>query len=332
MENKRLRILSYAIMMYMLFAFAWWALLLFNMNREAYRVKRELLYSTMRAEGRIEGREELHQTADYKKIYKRYKRQEWMIFGEASVFVFTLLAGLWFIHRSYARQVQAGQLQRNFLLAITHELKSPIASIQLVLETLMKRKLPKDKADHLANTALQENERLLQLVENLLLTAKLDTSFQPHFEETNPDELFLELIAKAKRRHPQAIISYKKKGNVPLVKLDRSGMALLFNNLLDNAVKYSDNRPVIHIEISADRHHLFLTFTDQGPGIPAGERKKVFEKFYRIGSEETRKTKGTGLGLFIVYQIVKAHKGRIKIRDNRPRGARIGIELPLNTP
>lgn len=320
MQNQKLRLLSYVVMAYMLLAFTWWAMLLFTKNRDAFFAKQDRMQLIMAAEGKIKGNQEFLNTPEYMDLYNQYKRQEWMIFGEASVFVLTLVAGLWFIHKSYSRQVEANRQQRNFLLAITHELKSPIASIQLVLETLMKRDLPKPKADQLAGTALKENERLLQLVENLLLTAKLETAYQPNFEEINIVELFEDLTIKAKRRHHKADIHLNISSIPPLLKLDRAGITLLFNNLVDNAVKYSEGQPLINIDINASDQKATLTFADTGIGISNDDKKKVFEKFYRVGSEETRKTKGTGLGLFIVDQIVKAHNGHVKILDNTPQG------------
>ena len=122
---------------------------------------------------------------------------------------------------------------------------------------------------------------------------------------------------------------YKKLNNLPLMKLDQAGFTLLFNNLVDNAVKYSEETPMIDISLKDYGPNAVLTVADQGIGIPAHEKKKVLEKFYRIGSEETRKTKGTGLGLFIVNQIVIAHKGKIEILENKPRGTVFKIELPV---
>ena len=329
MQNQKLRLLSYVVMAYMLLAFTWWALLLFTKNRDAFNAKQELAQIVMAAEGKVKNREGFQQTEHFQQLQSAYKRQEWMIFGEASVFVLTLVAGMWFIHKSYYRQVQANQQQRNFLLAITHELKSPIASIQLVLETLRKRDLPKEKSDQLAGTALKENERLLQLVENLLLSAKLESAYHPDFEEINFSEMLRDLTEKAKQRFPKAVINFHHSGAISLMKLDRASMVLLFNNLVDNAVKYSENDPNVQIDLQTNESIATLTVTDQGIGIPTKERSKVFDKFYRIGSEETRKTRGTGLGLFIVNQIVKAHKGTIKIFENKPQGTIFKIELPF---
>ncbi len=329
MPNLRLRLFSYIIMAYMLLAFTWWSLLLFTKNRDAFHAKQELMKIGMAAEGRISTNEEFLGTEAHLALEKKYQRQEQMIFGEALVFVVTLLAGLWFINHAYSREVRANLQRRNFLLSITHELKSPIASIRLVLETLLKRDLPKDKAAYFVNSALKENERLHELVENLLLSAKLETTYQPHFEPVNLAELLEDLMAKIAGRHPEAILSLDKPDDFPSLHLDRSGMTSVATNLLENAIKYAAGVPVIEVRLSVAGKKVVLEFADQGIGIPDQEKKRIFEKFYRIGSEETRKTKGTGLGLFIVQQIVKAHNGEIKVHDNTPKGSVFVVEIPV---
>ncbi len=308
-------------MVYMLMAFAWWALLLFTKNRDAFHAKRELMQIGMVAEGRVKSTAEFEQMADYQELAAKYKRQEYMIFGEAMVFVLTLLAGIWFINQGYQKEVLANQQRRNFLLSITHELKSPIASIRLVLETLLRRKeLPKEKSEQLANSALRENERLQELVENLLLSAKLESAYQPFFEEINLVELLKDIIAKLAERHPNAQISLEMAEGLPLVKMDKQGMISIATNLLENAIKYANDLPKIVVSARYKGGQLTMDFADNGPGIPEKEKKRIFEKFYRIGSEETRQTKGTGLGLFIVAQVVKAHDGHIQVLDNQPNG------------
>ncbi|MCU0345980.1 MAG: ATP-binding protein [Saprospiraceae bacterium] len=328
MSNLRLRLLSYVIMAYMLMAFAWWSMLLFTKNNDAFHAKRDLLKIGMIAEGRVRSNTEFEQTIDYLELARKYKRQEYMIFGEAMVFVLTLLAGLWFINQGYQREVRANNQRRNFLLSITHELKSPIASIRLVLETILKRELPRDKTNQLSTSALRENERLHELVENLLLSAKLETAYLPHFEEMDLANLLEDLLAKLADRHPEASIALEKPDDFPLLKMDKQGILSMATNLLENAIKYADGRPEVEVQLSKTSKHVTLSFADKGIGIPDKEKKRVFEKFYRIGSEETRQTKGTGLGLFIVQQVVKAHNGQIQVLDNQPKGTIFKITIP----
>jgi signal transduction histidine kinase len=321
MPNFHHRLLSYVVMIYLLLAFGWWALLLHNKNEEAFEAKKALLEYRQATGG--------SQTADLQVLEKKYRRQHQMIFGEATMFVVTLLTGIWFIHRSYQREVLASRRQRNFLLSITHELKSPLSSIRLVLETFLKRELSKSQADKLATSALKENERLHELVENLLLSAKLETEYRPHFTEINLVSLAEDLLSKLSDKHPGAKVSLSAPQNFPLLRCDKNGITSLLLNLLENAVKYSPGDPVIEVRLSAARKVVTLEVADQGAGIPERERQRIFEKFYRIGSEETRQTKGTGLGLFIVNQIVKSHRGHIRVFDNQPKGTVFSVELPL---
>jgi signal transduction histidine kinase len=317
-------------MAYMLMAFTWWALLLFAKNKESFYAKRDLLEVGLAAQGSIRTREDFLQTAEYQELLSKHTRQEQMIFGEGLVFVVTLLAGLWFIHKSYSRQVRTNQQQRNFLLAITHELKSPIASIQLVLETLLKRELPKAQTERFISSGLKENERLLGLVENLLLSAKLETTWQPNKTPLDLTLLLEDLVAKMKEKHPDIPFTIEKSGTLPPVEADKSGMTSVFLNLLENAVKYAPESPEISAQLSATAQGVTVEIADQGGGIPDAEKTRIFKKFYRIGSEETRLTKGTGLGLFIAYQIVKAHQGQITVRDNHPKGTVFRVEMPYH--
>ncbi|MEK7255138.1 MAG: HAMP domain-containing sensor histidine kinase [Bacteroidota bacterium] len=330
-----MRLLSYVVMGYMLLAFTWWALLLHAKNEEVFEAKKALVILKKEASGAGTSEADLLRMPEYQELEEKYHRQHQMIFGEGIMFILTLLAGLWFIYRGYNRELIANQQRHNFLLAITHELKSPIASIQLVLETLQKRELPKSQADNLAAKAQLENERLLELVENLLLSARLETAYKPVFEEFNLQNLLEDLLAKLADKHPEAEFSLQASDNpdgsgqtLPPIKADKSGITSLVLNLLENAVKYSGGKPVVEVRLSETEKCFVLEFADQGIGIPATEKQRIFEKFYRIGSEETRQTKGTGLGLFIVRQIVKAHKGRLSVLDNQPKGTIFKIELP----
>ncbi len=312
----------------MLLAFSWWSVLLFTKNKDAFFAKRDLLMIGMIAEGIVENEQQFHSTADYQKLRKEYKRQEMMIFGEATVFVLTLIIGIWLINRGYNREMEVAQQRRNFLLSITHELKSPIASIKLILETFLKRNLKPGQTKKFTESALEETERLHTLVNDLLLSAKLETSYQPNFEFLNLVELIEDLVERLSTKYPNVNFFFQKNDDIPTLQAERLGMTSVVLNLLENAVKYSNKAPKISIELSCENNTIQLNVADNGIGIPEKEKKKVFEKFYRIGNEDTRTTKGTGLGLHIVNQIVLAHKGKIAIVDNVPKGTIFKIELP----
>ena len=321
--------MTYVIMVYMLLAFAWWAMLLFTKNRDAFQAKADLYKMGMVAEGLISTDEEFYNSTVYKNLAAAYRRQEWMIFGEGMVFLITLSTGIWFINVSYHREIKANEQRRNFLLSITHELKSPIASIQLVLETLLKRKLPRDKELEFLKAAYEENERLQGLVENLLFSAKLENAYQPDFEELDISELTRNILDRIRVRNREIELELNESGDLPLIMADRAGLTSVLYNLIENAIKYSGEHPRVVVTLSAKgEDKVQISVADNGQGVPEEERKNIFQKFYRIGSEETRRTKGTGLGLFIVDQVVKAHKGSIEVLPNQPTGTIFRITLP----
>lgn len=310
-------------------AFGWWSVLLYTKNRDAFHAKSELLRMGMVAQGLAPTEAAFYASAPYQQLAAQYQRQEYMILGEAAVFVISLVIGIWLINRSYHKEMTAAQQRRNFLLSITHELKSPLASIQLVLETFLKRDLAKPQAERLTTNALKETERLNTLVNDLLLSAKLETAYQPHMEPLDLGELLDELLTKLRDKYPRAELSLQLPKELPYFIGDKMGMTSVALNLLENAIKYSGEAPRVAVRLNTlPNQDILLEIADQGIGINDRDKRRVFEKFYRVGREDTRTTKGTGLGLYIVDQIVKAHAGRITIQDNQPQGTIFKIELP----
>lgn len=329
-QFNRLRLLSYVVIFYMLLAFAWWSVLLFTKNKDAFEAKRDKMFLLMIAEGSVKNNAEFILTKPYIDLEAQYERQEWMILGEALVFVLSLVIGVWLINRGYNKEMDAAQQQRNFLLSITHELKSPIASIKLVLETFRKRQLKQELVDKLTNNGLLETERLNTLVNDLLLSAKLESAYQPNTESIDIAELFSGIATQLQEKYPKASIRFQQPGHIAPIQGDRMGLTSIAVNLIENAVKYGGNAPEIHINLQQQNHKIIIEVTDNGIGIPDKEKSKIFDKFYRVGSEDTRKTKGTGLGLYIVKEIVLAHNGKIEVRDNMPRGTVFRIVFSLN--
>lgn len=332
-QNLRLRFLSYMVIAYMIMAFAWWSVLLFTKNRDAFSAKSELLKIGMIKEKLVKTHSEFLSTPQYQSLSTRYTRQEWMIVGEAIVFVISLGFGVYLINRGYNKEMIASQQSRNFLLSITHELKSPIASIRLIIETLLRRELPKEKTNQLQNNALKETERLNTLVNNLLFSAKLESKYQANKEPLDLPILLEEIINKLKDKYPDAEFNYLQEAEIPFFFGDKMGMISVALNLLENAVKYSGpgGKAIINTYLGFERpQQIKIEIKDQGVGVPEKEKKNIFQKFYRVGNEDTRTAKGTGLGLYIVDQIVRAHNGRINVHDNLPKGTVFEILLPLS--
>ncbi|MCB0704504.1 MAG: GHKL domain-containing protein [Saprospiraceae bacterium] len=327
-KYRRLRLLSYLVIAYMLMAFSWWSVLLFTKNKDAFLAKSELLRIGMAAEELYQGEAHFRQTTPFQNLAAKYRRQEWMILGEALVFIITLIIGVWFINRGYKKEMEAAQQRRNFLLSITHELKSPIASIRLILDTFGKRQLRPEQSEKLVNSGLQEAERLHQLVNNLLLSARLETAFQPVFEFIDLPVLLNQVITQMQGKYPGAKIVAQIPSDLPGIQADQDGLISILTNLIENAIKYSEDPAEIYFSCQNQVLDFYFEVADKGIGISDSEKKRIFTQFYRIGNEDTRKTKGTGLGLYIVDQIVKAHRGKIKVQDNSPKGSIFSVQLP----
>jgi K+-sensing histidine kinase KdpD len=229
---------------------------------------------------------------------------------------------LYQVRKTFKKENELTNQQKNFLLSVTHELKSPIASAKLQLQTLEKRELSREKQLEIISNAISDTERLNTLVENILLAAKIDNSvFTIHTEYCNLSEYLLDNLNKT-------ISSFNYRHKIILdiepsifMQIDKTSFPSIVLNLFENAIKYSPSETVITIELKKINNKIVLNVKDEGNGIPDSEKNTIFQKFYRIGSEETRKTKGTGLGLYIVNYIVAQHNGIIKVKNNTPRGS-----------
>jgi signal transduction histidine kinase len=328
MENKnRFYAIAIVTTAYILMAFGWWSMLLMRKNDEAKQANIELLKLDMQMKNKFVDAASFEQSLEYQHVIGKYQRQAKMVWGEGSVLFLGLLIGFWMIQRSLQKEVALNNQRRNFLLSVTHELKSPIASIRLILQTFQKRKLDETQQAKFLNAAVVEADRLHELVDNLLLSSRLENQYERSIEEINIAAMIDELIEKCRIKFPRATFNFVK-NEVPILRGDRQGLVSLFTNLLENAAKYSDEQAeiTVHQNFAADK--FMFEIADNGVGIPATEKRKVFEKFYRVGSEMTRRTKGTGLGLYIVAQIVKLHNGLISIADNTPKGTVFKIMLP----
>ncbi len=328
-QDVRLRILSLVVIAYILAAVLWWSVLLFRKNEEFYSAQFRLAVENGLRQGEIANKDEFYGTAEFDRLQHRYLKEKQMIIGEGVVFFLTLILGIWFINRGYLKEVAASRQRRNFLLSITHELKSPIAGIQLAAETMQKRELTREQTERLLQNTLRETARLKTLVNDLLLSAKLEIAYQPHLENMDFDGLLEEIVRDFQDKYPQAFFSYSGCPELHNFQGEIQGLTSVVQNLLENAVKYSPEPAHVELRLNKRGNTLLLDVSDRGIGIPEKERRHVFSKFYRVGNEDARKTKGTGLGLYIVDQIVKAHGGLIAVEENKPCGTIFKIELPI---
>ena len=271
---------------------------------------------------------ELNQ-ADAAALTATFRKKIMMVVGEGMVFITLLFFGITQLNKHQKKEADRANQQKNFVLAVTHELRTPLATIRLFLDTLRKRELPREKQIELIDDANQETHRLDQLVENILLSNRLEQSTSHlHLESLNLSEL---VNSTVERLHAQLLPKHELEKNVQAginLSADRMSIESLIVNLYENAVKYGGEGVLLKVSLRKEQQHVEMIVEDQGPGIPSDQKERIFDKFYRIGNEETRSAKGTGIGLYMVKQIVSAHGGKIHVEPNEPGGARFVIRIP----
>ncbi len=250
--------------------------------------------------------------------------------GEGSAFLIVILIGAVVVYSSFLRSIRLSRQQNNFMLSVTHELKSPIAAMKLNLQTLEKHQLNEDKRKQLLDRCIKESNRLNDLCNNMLFASQLEgRQYKPASEKFDLSELVEDAITEYAIRYPRNF----EQDIIPGLHLtgDKIMLQMAVNNLLENAVKYTPADKPIEITLEKKEGQAVISVKDRGIGITDNEKKKIFNKFYRVGNEESRKSKGTGLGLYLTNKIVMQHKGRITIKDNTPSGSVFEISLPVSS-
>lgn len=248
--------------------------------------------------------------------------------GEGTTFLLLTMVGAVFVYQATRRQIRLSHQQQNFMMAVTHELKTPIAVTRLNLETLQKRKLEEAQQQKFIANTLQEVERLNDLCNNILISSQLEAgAYLLNKAELDFSELVKGCVHNFITRYPQRHIEGAVEAEI-YVDGEQLLLQMLVNNLVENALKYSPKDKPVKVSLAGKQQHALLQVTDEGAGIPDEEKKRVFEKFYRIGSENTRKTKGTGLGLYLCKKIAGDHGGQISITDHLPNGSNFTVTLP----
>lgn len=294
--------------------------MLVNLNAEVYELKLELL--------QISGLAIPEQQILKADLDQKLSLRIWMVLGEGAVFVTILIFGFLAVRKSIDKELKLADQQKNFLLSVTHELRSPLAAVKLQLQTLNSRELPEDKKKQLYQRALGDTDRLEKLVENLLLVNKVESGKLPVDSIVFNLNEFVENTLK--KHYPEQLESNLIEVHATEdieVRLDPMTLQSIFFNLLDNALKYGNGSKVT-ISILKNQGEVKFRVADGGPGIPDSEKQKVFERFYRIGNEEVRKTKGTGIGLYLIKLLIEQHSGTIEATDNNPSGAVFTVTLP----
>ncbi len=318
-SKRRLVFVSLAywvLLVYIIAALVWWFIALEKQNQQMTNFKlNELIL------------DDPSYLIKYDRIQEDKKRKTAQYIGEGSTFLVLTLIGAVFVYRAVRRQIRLQQQQQNFMMAVTHELKTPIAIAKLNLETLQKHQLEEAKRQKLIMMTLEETNRLNTLANNILVSAQLEGGrYRIAHEKIDLGTLVETCVQDFKTRFPDRPWDTSIEPGL-LITGDPLLLQILVNNLLENAVKYSPRQTRIQCIVQRKNRQVVLQVIDEGPGIPDNEKNKVFEKFYRMGNENTRTAKGTGLGLYLCKKIARDHHATIRINDHIPSGCNFTVNF-----
>jgi two-component system sensor histidine kinase SenX3 len=255
------------------------------------------------------------------------------------IFFALIIAGM-IVNTSFlVREIRRSEQHDSFINAVTHELKTPVASIRLHLETLQRRDLPEAQKQEFYRLMLSDTDRLTETVEQVLRAGRAgDKKAGREKSAVDFRQLVRECMDAARIRHhlPLEAIRYEEhsaNGSVVRVMGSDEDLRTAVFNVLDNAIKYSGDEVDVRVNLTVpDEKRILLSVRDHGIGIPADDMKSIFKRFYRVNSRSLAHVKGTGLGLFIVKSIAKKHGGRVFAESaGEDRGTTITMELPRTT-
>ena len=291
-------IIYWLMLIYIVAALVWWFI---SLQKQSYELA-EFRINQLNATVDSSASPALYQ-AEYNAIVNAKKRTTVKHLSEGLFFLALIIVGAVFVFRSVRRQFKLQQQQQNFMMAVTHELKTPISVARLNLETIQKYSLDPEKQKKFIRTSLEETSRLNFLTNNILIASQLEGGgYQSSKEELDLSDLLKDCLQDFRNRFPEKKFSEQIEPDAD-VKGDSLLLQMLINNLLENAIKYSPKESPVSAVLKKENSFIQLAITDEGPGIPDDEKKKIFSKFYRIGNEATRKTQGTGLGLYLCSKI-----------------------------
>ncbi|HWY37387.1 MAG TPA: ATP-binding protein [Bacteroidia bacterium] len=300
--------LFYALVIYVVAQFLWWEVLLARQTGQLAEEQKKIAGLNYADRSLLE--------ENIAQIEKKRMHQLYMHVGEGMVFLILLSLGVLKIYNTRKREIELTRLQDNFLLSVTHELKSPLASVKLQLQTMQKHKLDEQTQNSLLQKALADNERLLRMIDNILLASKTGNGQSVlQMQQLSINEVVQKLVEQSFAVSGKRI-EITSEENI-IINADEQVLSIILSNLIENALKYSPADKAIKVNIQSPANLMVI---DEGAGIPGPEKEKIFEKFYRIGNEETRSAKGTGLGLYIVKNLCALHHIEVTVTDNKPQG------------
>jgi two-component system, OmpR family, phosphate regulon sensor histidine kinase PhoR len=256
-----------------------------------------------------------------------------ILFGVLTVsFVLVVVTGVVLVLVFVRREANLSELQADFVSKVSHELRTPLTSIRLFVETMARSRGDAATQNQCLDALGLETERLTQLIERLLDWGRMEAGRKLlDLREESPGNVAqkaVEAFTPLRGRHPELDFAVEVEPGLPHVNADRDALVDAINNLLSNALKYGGTPPVVRLRVRRAPQGVAIEVTDNGDGIPRGEHRRIFEKFYRIDDRLSREREGSGLGLAIVKHIVRAHRGRVQVDSALGRGSTFRVVLP----
>ena len=314
---KFINLIYWLLLSYLVAALGWWYIELDQQN--------DLMLAFQQQQVIKEYGNDLVRLDQIKDAHDRNAKQ---YIGEGLTFLVLTLAGAFFVYNAVRRQIKLHQQQKNFMMAVTHELKTPIAVTKLSLETLKRHQLDPERQTKILGDAINETERLDSLCNNILLSSQLESGgYQFTLQEFDAGQMVTSAVKAFVSRFPQRTFEMQVPEHIFIVG-EEFLLRLVLNNLIENAIKYAPADLPMTIALAEHEDKVEFRVADLGPGIPETEKQKIFEKFYRVEDESRRKTKGTGLGLYLSTKIVRDHKGELILENNHPQGSVFKVILP----
>ena len=260
----------------------------------------------------------------------------WVALFGAGILMLFLLLGIIVIFVYYRKQAALNLVHQNFISSVTHELRSPLASLQLYLETLVFRNPEEGLRKEFLGRMQEETERLSALIQNILWVSRVQRfKIDYAFDRVPLSTRLAEYLEEKRKKHGwsgEQLVSDLEPD--VWIRCDWENLKIAFDNLVENAIRYSPSGFWLRVSLERSAERCRLSFQDRGVGIPKAAQKQIFKMFYRAGREMTRTVKGTGLGLYIVKNVIAAHGGKVSVRSEGKQGggATFLLDLPESGP
>lgn len=284
---------------------------------------------------KVQMAQQLNGTPEFvEQIHQQEITRQIMVGLEGSFFIIVFALGIWLMYRALVRTEEVKFHQQNFLMAVTHELKTPLASMRIYLDTLQSTKISPEKKQEIIPRLKDDANRLERLVHNILEAGK----FERHGYHLNPEQFNLSALVRERAHALDRLpLDLPKKIETDIqdgieIKGDEPALGRALDAILENSLRYHDGTQVlVSVKLRTENGKALIQISDRGIGIDKRDLARVFDRFYRVGDEMTRKASGTGLGLYLCREIIRAHGGTVRAESEGPgQGSRFTVTLKAN--